>query len=70
MSSYLLLVANLDEMQLLYSVYSTACIINPEYADPANFDQVMDIFATESLFSARLLYPTLRRTFNELIHQR
>ena len=34
---------------LLYSIYSQECIINPAYADPATFDQVMDIFSTESL---------------------
>lgn len=33
---------------LLYSLYSNTCIINPEYADPANFDQVFDIFSTQS----------------------
>jgi len=40
---------------LLYSNYSSACIINREYADPANFDQVFDIFATQSLTTARLI---------------
>lgn len=33
---------------LLYSLYSNTCVINPEYADPANFDQVFDIFSTQS----------------------
>lgn len=33
---------------LLYSIYSNTCIINQEYADPANFDQVFDIFSTQS----------------------
>ncbi|KAG2116946.1 hypothetical protein DEU56DRAFT_839651 [Suillus clintonianus] len=33
---------------LLYSLYSQTCAINPEYADPANFDQVFDIFSTQS----------------------
>ncbi|KAG1766976.1 hypothetical protein EDD22DRAFT_799625, partial [Suillus occidentalis] len=33
---------------LLYSLYSTTCVINPEYADPMNFDQVFDIFSTQS----------------------
>ncbi|KAG1777716.1 hypothetical protein EV702DRAFT_1222499 [Suillus placidus] len=33
---------------LLYSLYSITCVINPEYADPANFDQVFDIFSTQS----------------------
>src|SRR5262245_37542363 len=35
--------------QLLFSLYSNACIINPEYADPENFHQVIDIFSTHSL---------------------
>ncbi|KAG2129824.1 uncharacterized protein EDB93DRAFT_1181563 [Suillus bovinus] len=38
---------------LLYSVYSNTCIINPEYADPANFDQVFDIFSTQSTSVSR-----------------
>ena len=37
----------------MYSLYSEACIINAEYADPNNFEQVMDIFSTQSLSSAR-----------------
>lgn len=40
-------------LQLLYSKYSKACIINSEYADPANFEQVLDIFSTIDLASAR-----------------
>ncbi|KAK0461080.1 uncharacterized protein EV420DRAFT_1530134 [Desarmillaria tabescens] len=40
---------------LLYSLYSTACVINPEYADPQTFDQVFDIFSTQSLTSAHLI---------------
>lgn len=40
---------------LLYSLYSLACVINPEYADPATFDQVFDIFSTQSLTSAHLI---------------
>ncbi|KAJ2928622.1 hypothetical protein H1R20_g8437, partial [Candolleomyces eurysporus] len=40
---------------LLYSLSSLACVINPEYADPANFDQVFDIFSTQSLTSAHLI---------------
>jgi hypothetical protein len=32
-----------------------ACVINPEYADPATFDQVFDIFSTQSLTSAHLI---------------
>ena len=45
--------------QLLYSNYSSACIINREYADPANFDQVFDIFSTQSLTSARSVVDNL-----------
>ncbi|KXN90579.1 E3 ubiquitin-protein ligase RLIM [Leucoagaricus sp. SymC.cos] len=41
--------------QLLYSLHSLACVINPEYADPATFDQVFDIFSTESKTSAHLI---------------
>ncbi|KAJ2918584.1 hypothetical protein MD484_g1857, partial [Candolleomyces efflorescens] len=40
---------------LLYSLSSLACVINPEYADPENFDQVFDIFSTQSLTSAHLI---------------
>ncbi|GLB37429.1 putative RING-like zinc finger [Lyophyllum shimeji] len=40
---------------LLYSSYSLACVINPEYADPDTFDQVFDIFSTQSLTSATLI---------------
>lgn len=35
-------------LQLLYSKYSQSCVINPSYADPQNFDQVMDIFTVMS----------------------
>jgi hypothetical protein len=45
-------------IQLLYSAYSSACIINAEYADPANFDQVFDIFSTQSLTTARSVVDT------------
>ncbi|KAG1832480.1 hypothetical protein EV424DRAFT_1368917 [Suillus variegatus] len=38
---------------LLYSLYSSTCVINPEYADPANFDQVFDIFSTQSISVSR-----------------
>ena len=41
--------------QLLYSLKSVSCYINPEYSNPANFDQVMDIFATQSLSSSRII---------------
>ncbi|KAI0779339.1 hypothetical protein C8Q74DRAFT_1446931 [Fomes fomentarius] len=40
---------------LLYSLKSISCYINPEYSDPANFDQVMDIFATQSLSASKLI---------------
>ncbi|KAG0704496.1 hypothetical protein DFH29DRAFT_1037815, partial [Suillus ampliporus] len=40
---------------LLYSLYSETCAINPEYADPANFDQVFDIFATQSKSVSRII---------------
>jgi hypothetical protein len=40
---------------LLYSIHSQECIINPEYADPSNFDQVIDVFSTQSLTSATLI---------------
>ncbi|KAF8868934.1 hypothetical protein CPB85DRAFT_1242210 [Mucidula mucida] len=40
---------------LLYSLSSVACIINPEYADPETFDQVFDIFSTQSLTSSHLI---------------
>ncbi|KAG1890256.1 hypothetical protein F4604DRAFT_1568195 [Suillus subluteus] len=38
---------------LLYSLYSNTCLINQEYADPANFDQVFDIFSTQSISVSR-----------------
>ncbi|TCD65332.1 hypothetical protein EIP91_002770 [Steccherinum ochraceum] len=40
---------------LLYSLYSDRCVINPEYADPANFDQLMDIFSTPLLSSSQFI---------------
>ncbi|KAI0075124.1 hypothetical protein K474DRAFT_1564301, partial [Panus rudis PR-1116 ss-1] len=40
---------------LLYSLYSERCQINPEYADPANFEQLMDIFSTPSLPSSQFI---------------
>ncbi|KAI0762124.1 hypothetical protein BD413DRAFT_217414 [Trametes elegans] len=40
---------------LLYSLKSVTCFINPEYSNPAKFDQVMDIFATQSLPSSQLI---------------
>ncbi|KAG1751567.1 uncharacterized protein EDB91DRAFT_1234886 [Suillus paluster] len=41
---------------LLYSLYSETCAINPEYADPAKFDQVFDIFVTQSKSVSRIIY--------------
>jgi len=41
--------------KLLYSLYSLACVINPQYSDPQSFDQVFDIFSTQSLTSAHLI---------------
>ncbi|KAH9892806.1 hypothetical protein C8Q73DRAFT_699539 [Cubamyces lactineus] len=40
---------------LLYSLYSITCVINSEYSDPAKFNQVMDIFATQSLISSQTI---------------
>ncbi|KAF9241600.1 hypothetical protein BU15DRAFT_44671 [Melanogaster broomeanus] len=33
---------------LLYSLYSETCIVDPEYSNSANFDQVFDVFATQA----------------------
>lgn len=41
--------------QLLYSLYSTACVINSEYSDPSTFDQVFDIFSTQSSTSSHII---------------
>jgi hypothetical protein len=48
--------ANANHFQLLFSLYSKACIINPAYSDPENFDQVFDIFSTQSLTSAQQVF--------------
>ncbi|KAI0334988.1 hypothetical protein GY45DRAFT_1317444 [Cubamyces sp. BRFM 1775] len=40
---------------LLYSLHSITCVINSEYSDPAKFNQVMDIFATQSLVSSQTI---------------
>jgi len=45
----------LTPRQLLYSLHSLACVINPEYTDPSTFDQVFDIFSTQSKTSAHLI---------------
>jgi len=42
-------------LQVLYSLTSAACIINQEYTNRSTFDQVFDIFSTQSLTSARLI---------------
>jgi hypothetical protein len=42
-------------LQLLYSQWSRACIINSGYKDPNTFTQLMDIFSTQSLTSARVI---------------
>ncbi|KIP05108.1 hypothetical protein PHLGIDRAFT_108675 [Phlebiopsis gigantea 11061_1 CR5-6] len=49
---------------LLYSVYSERCEINPFYADPTQFDQVMDIFSSPSL-SASQMIETEYRALNQ-----
>ncbi|KAI8993874.1 hypothetical protein BD414DRAFT_480700 [Trametes punicea] len=40
---------------LLYSLHSVTCLINPEYSDPAKFNQVMDIFSTKSLTMSQII---------------
>ncbi|KAH9987010.1 hypothetical protein BJV74DRAFT_843152 [Russula compacta] len=40
---------------LLYSGWSSACIINPWYRDPDTFTPLMDIYSTQSLASARVI---------------
>ncbi|KAH7888679.1 hypothetical protein F5I97DRAFT_1925217 [Phlebopus sp. FC_14] len=40
---------------LLYSLFSETCAINPEYSDPANFDQVFDIFSTQTKQVSRII---------------
>jgi len=36
-------------------MYSTACVINSEYSDPSTFDQVFDIFSTQSSTSSHII---------------
>ncbi len=48
-----------DALQLLYSIYSKACLINAEYLDPT-FDKVFDIFSTQSLTSAQFIEEQFR----------
>ncbi|KAH9993598.1 hypothetical protein BJV77DRAFT_352170 [Russula vinacea] len=45
---------------LLYSEWSSACIINAWYKDPATFSPLMDIYSTQSLASARVILSQLR----------
>ncbi|TDL18831.1 hypothetical protein BD410DRAFT_830693 [Rickenella mellea] len=40
---------------LLYSEWSEACIINPEYANHKDFDHPIDVFSTKSLPSSRII---------------
>ncbi|KAI0767832.1 hypothetical protein C8Q74DRAFT_1282769 [Fomes fomentarius] len=40
---------------LLYSLNATTCFVNPEYSDPAQYDQVTDVFVTLSLPSSELI---------------
>ncbi|KAF8585940.1 hypothetical protein K439DRAFT_1632199 [Ramaria rubella] len=40
---------------LLYSTTAEACQINPAYASPDNFEQILDIFATQSRSSAQII---------------
>ncbi|KAI0085162.1 hypothetical protein BDY19DRAFT_458827 [Irpex rosettiformis] len=45
---------------LLYSVYSERCIINSGYADPQNFDQIMDIFSSPNLVASQTIQTAFR----------
>ena len=45
-------------IQLLYSTHSAVCMINKEYADPANFNPPFDVFSTQSLTTARSVVDT------------
>lgn len=38
---------------LLYTTNSQACLINPDYANPDNFDRVLDIYTTVRMSSAK-----------------
>ncbi|PPQ80362.1 hypothetical protein CVT25_003645 [Psilocybe cyanescens] len=40
---------------LLYSVFSQACIINPEYSDSATFNHVFDVFAAQTSATSHLV---------------
>lgn len=40
---------------MLYTVYSVACILNPEYLASSNFPHPIDVFSTQGLSSSRLL---------------
>lgn len=62
---FLLLWPDAEVQQLLYTVGSLACVINPEYADHSLFDQVFDIFSTQSLTSAALIENQLSQLVND-----
>lgn len=47
---------------LLYSEWSRACIINPDYALSGTYNRLMDIFSTQSLASARVILGQLEVT--------
>ncbi|KAF8313126.1 hypothetical protein DL93DRAFT_2036581, partial [Clavulina sp. PMI_390] len=38
---------------LLYTTTSQACLINPDYANPKNFDRVLDIYTTVRMSNAK-----------------
>ena len=56
--AFVLPVAHSASIQLLYSTYSVLCIVNKEYADPANFYPPFDVFSTQSLITARSVVDT------------
>ncbi|KAK0194864.1 hypothetical protein F5146DRAFT_1023150 [Armillaria mellea] len=47
--------------QLLYSVYSTACIINPGYSNAETSNHPLDIFSTQRLSMSRLVESQFRQ---------
>ncbi|KAH8827994.1 hypothetical protein DL96DRAFT_1601187 [Flagelloscypha sp. PMI_526] len=41
---------------VLYSNYSTTCVLNPEYTDPdGEFDRILDIFSVQSVSATRII---------------
>ncbi len=48
-------------VQLLYSVYSTACIINPGYSNAETSNHPLDVFSTHSLTSSLLVESQFRQ---------